>query len=138
MRLADINTAVGILAGIKINKIADKGIKTALLDDYLNLRPLFKKAREDVDEIRTKFQQDWDDEIDAVHALREKRMSTAGHEAYLDAETDANKAIDAVLSAEVAVDITCVPLDDFVNSCGGDELTLEQIAFLQEVGIVAE
>ena len=133
MKLAEVNAIVGILAGMKINRIADKKTKTALLNDYLLLRPLFKKANEDVGEIRIKFQDDWNDELDAVQAFRDKRKPVVGHDAYLEAEEDANKAISDVLSAEVEVDIKSVPMDDFMASCGGEELTFEQIAFLQEI-----
>ena len=136
MRLSDINVAVGILSGIKINRLADKRVKAVLLNDYLALRPSFKRAKEDVEEMRTKFQQDWSDELDAVQALRDKGRPVVGHDAYLVAERDANKAIDDILSAEVDVDIKSVPMDDFINICGGEDLTLEQVAFLQQVGVV--
>lgn len=136
MKLSDINVAVGILSGIKINRLSDKRVKTALLNDYLALRPSFKRAKEDVEELRAKFQQDWSDELDAVQALRDKRRPVVGHDAYLVAERDANKAIDDILSAEVDVDIKSVPMDDFINICGGEDLTLEQVAFLQQVGVV--
>ena len=136
MKLSEVNVIVGILAGMKINRIADKKIKTALLNDYLHLRPHFKKANEDVEEIRRKFQEDWNDELDAVQAFRDKRKPVVGHDAYLEAEKDANKAISDTLSAEVEVDIKSVPMDDFMAACGGEELTFEQIAFLQESGII--
>lgn len=137
MTLSDINVVVGILSGMKINRITDKKTKSALLDDYLLLRPHFKKANEDVGEIRRKFQEDWDDELDVVQSLRENGKPVVGHDEYLDAETDANKAIADTLSAEVEVDIKSVPMDDFMTACGGEELNFEQIAFLQETGIIA-
>lgn len=137
MKLSDVNVIVGILAGMKINRITDKKIKTALLNDYLHLRPLFKKANDDAEEIRKKFQDDWEDELDAVQAFRDKRKPVVGHDAYLDAEKDANKAISDLFSAKVDVDINSVPMDEFMTACGGEELTFEQIAFLQEVGIIA-
>ena len=137
MKLSDVNVIVGILAGMKINRITDKKIKTALLNDYLHLRPLFKKANDDAEEIRRKFQDDWEDELDAVQAFRDKRKPVVGHDAYLDAEKDANKAISDLFSAKVDVDINSVPMDEFMTACGGEELTFEQIAFLQETGIIA-
>lgn len=136
MKLSEVNVIVGILAGMKITRIADKKTKTALLGDYLRLRPLFKRANEDAEEIRRKFREDWDDELDAVQAFRDKRKPVVGHDAYLEAERDANKAISDIFSREVEVDIKPVPMDDFMASCGGEELTLEQVAFLQEAGIV--
>ena len=137
MRLSEVNVIVGILAGMKINRITDKKIKTALLNDYLHLRPLFKKANDDAEEIRKKFQDDWEDELDAVQAFRDKRKPVVGHDAYLDAEKDANKAISDLFSSKVDVDINSVPMDEFMTACGGEELTFEQIAFLQETGIIA-
>ena len=137
MKLSDVNVIVGILAGMKINRITDKKIKTALLNDYLHLRPLFKKANDDAEEIRKKFQDDWEDELDAVQAFRDKRKPVVGHDAYLDAEKDANKAISDLFSDKVDVDINSVPMDEFMTACGGEELTFEQIAFLQETGIIA-
>ena len=136
MKLSEVNVIVGILAGMKINRIADKKIKTALLNDYLALRPHFKKANEDVEEIRRKFQEDWNDELDAVQAFRDKRKPVVGHDAYLEAEKDANKAISDTLAADVEVDIKSVQMDDFMTACGTEELTFEQIAFLQEIGII--
>ena len=137
MKLSDVNVIVGILAGMKINRITDKKIKTALLNDYLHLRPLFKKANDDAEEIRKKFQDDWEDELDAVQAFRDKRKPVVGHDAYLDAEKDANKAISDLFSDKVDVDINSVPMDEFMTACGGEELTFEQIAFLQDTGIIA-
>ena len=89
-----------------------------------------------MEEIRAKFQEDWNDELDAVQAFRDKRKPVVGHDAYLEAERDANKAISDVLSADVEVDIKSAPMDDFMATCGGEELTLEQVAFLQEMGII--
>lgn len=137
MRLSDVNVIVGILAGMKINRIADKRTKSVLMNDYLRLRPLFKKANEDVDEIRRKFQEDWNDELDAVQAFRNKRKPVVGHEEYLEAEEDANNAIAHVLAEDVDVEVKSVPMDEFMTACGGEELTFEQVAFLQEAGIIA-
>jgi hypothetical protein len=137
MKLSEVNVIVGILAGMKINRITDKKTKTALLNDYLHLRPLFKKANDDAEEIRKKFQDDWEDELGAVQAFRDKRKPVVGHDAYLEAEKDANKAISDLFSSSVDVDINSVPMDEFMTSCGGEELTFEQIAFLQDTGIIA-
>ena len=137
MRLSEVNVIVGILAGMKINRIADKKTKTALLNDYIRLRPLFKKANDDAEEIRKKFQDDWEDELDAVQAFRDKRKPVVGHKAYLEAEMDANRAISHLFPAAVDVDINSVPMDEFMTACGGEELTFEQIAFLQDTGIIA-
>ena len=137
MKTQDICNAVGILSGMKLYRIPDKSTRRTLLDDYRNLRPLFKKATEEAQEIRTKFQQDWDDELDAVQAFRDKRKPVVGHDAYLEAEADANKTIADIYAVDAEVDIKAVSMDDFLANCGGEDLTLEQVAFLEEVGIIA-
>ena len=136
MKLATINMLVSILGGIKLNKILDKRVKTTLVNDYLHLRKFVKEGEEERLDLVEKFQADWADELDDVEALRRAGKKVVGHDAYLDAENDANKAISAIFSREVVVGIKPVPIDDFMASCGGEELTLEQLAFLQESGLV--
>jgi len=136
MTIATINMIVGILAGMKLNKISDKKVKTTLVNDYLHLRKHVKETEADRKELVDKFQSDWADELDAVEAFRRENKPVVGHDAYLDAERDANKAISGLFEREVEVDIKSIPMDEFMASCGAEELTLEQLAFLQEVGIV--
>ena len=140
MKLADINVAVGILAGMRLFRIADKKTRTTLVNDYGELRPIFKKASEDAEEIRNKFRQDWDEELDAVQAFRAKGRPVVGHDAYLEAEEGANKAIADLYLAEVEVDIVPVKKDDFFAHCAGvaDDLTMEQFFFLEDCGIIVE
>ena len=136
MKLATINMLVSILGGIKLNKILDKKVKTALVNDYLHLRKFVKEGESERQDLVDKFQADWADELDDVETLRRAGKKVVGHDAYLDAEKDANKAISDIFSSEVEVDIKPVEIDDFMASCAGEELTLEQLAFLQESGLV--
>ena len=136
MTIATINVLVGILAGMKLNKISDKKVKTALVNDYLHLRRFAKEADADRKELVDKFQSDWTDELDEVEAFRRENKPVVGHDSYLEAERDANKAISDLFTKEVEVDIQPVPMNDFMAHCGAEELTLEQLAFLQENGVV--
>lgn len=137
MKIAEINIAVSILAGIKINRITDKRVKACLVNDYLHLRKFVKEAEAERQDLVDKFQQDWADELAEVEAFRRDGKPVVGHDAYLEAERDANKAISDIFSREVEVDIKPVPMDDFTTAIGDEELTLEQLAFLQEVWIIA-
>lgn len=123
-----------ILAGMKINKVVLKGPKQALMMDYLALRKEVKKAEADREEIVRKFQDDWAEELPKVESFRRQGKPVVGHLDYLEAEKDANKAISAVFSQEVDIDLTAVPIDalDAVS----EDITLEQIALLQENGII--
>lgn len=131
-----INALAGLLSGIKINKISDKEVKTTLANDYLHLRRIVKKIEEDRNEIVEKFQQDWADELAAVESFRRDKKPVVGHDAYLEAERDANRAIAALFEEEVETRLKAVPMDAFLDALSEDELTLEQIALLTEGGIV--
>ena len=136
MKLATINMIVGTLSGIKLNKITDKRVKTTLVNDYLHLRKFVREAEIDRQALIDKFQSDWADELPKVEAFRQDGKPVVGHDEYLEAEKDANKAISDIFAREVEVDIESVPMDDFMNACSGEELTIEHLAFLQESGVV--
>ena len=123
-----------ILGGIKINRIEDKEAKAALLKDYLAIRKEARQAEADRDEIIRKFQDDWKDEIPAIGKFRAEGKPVLGHLDYMEAEKDANKAISAVFSQEVDIDLAPVEMDAL--EAVSEDITLEQIAFLQENGII--
>lgn len=137
MKLSIINEAAGVLAGIKLNRITDKRVKEALLADYLKFRRLARQAAEDQQEIITKFQDDWKDELAPVEAFRQEGSPVVGHDAYLEAERDANKAIRDVFLREVDVDVDQVSLEDFLSSVPNEEITFAQVATLQDAGVLA-
>ena len=137
MKLSVANTALAILSGIKINKIADKKVKSALMGDYLALRRAVRPANDEKNEIANKFQSDWRDEFVEVETLRRDRKPIIGHREFLVAEADANKDIFALFEKEVDVETQSVSLDAFQTACKGDDFTLEQIAILEEGGIIS-
>lgn len=136
MKLATINMIVGTLSGIKLNKITDKRVKTTLVNDYLHLRKFVREAEIDRQALIDKFQSDWADELPKVEAFRQDKKPVVGHDEYLEAERDANKAIQDLFSREVDITITPVSFEAFEGV--SDALTLEQAALLQEVGIIRE
>lgn len=136
MTIATINMLVGILAGIKLNKILDKKVKATLLRDYLALRKVAKEADEDKNEIIKKFQDDWREELSEVEAFRREDKPVEGHKEYLDAERDANKAISEILAGEADVELTPIKMDAVAEL--SEDITLEQVAFLQEIGLIEE
>lgn len=136
MKISVANAILGILSGIKINKIADKKVKTTLMNDYLHLRKIVKPAMDDKNEIANKFQSDWREEFVEVETLRREGKPIDGHKAFLDAEADANRAIFDIFDKEVEASPKAVSLDSFLVVCKGDDLTFEQIATLEEGGII--
>ena len=138
MKLSIVDALAGLLGGMKLNRITDKAVKTALVNDYLQLRKFAKNAREETDDFRAKFREDWADEMFTVERLRSEGQPLFGHKEYLDAERDANQTLREIFEKDVDTSVMSVPVEDFVTACGGEELTLEQIAFLQENGILEE
>lgn len=136
LKLHIIDQIAGILAGVKINKIEDKAAKSALMQDYIALRKVLRSAQEDKDEIIRKFQGDWGEELAAVEKYRRENKPVVGHLDYLEAERDVNKAIQDLFGKEVELTLTPVPFDAF--SGVSEDLTLEQLAFLQESGVIEE
>lgn len=136
MKLSVVNTIAGMLSGMKINRISDKDVKATLVNDYLHLRKFAKEADEERNELVEKFQKDWADVMPIIGAMREKNELVIGHDDYLEAEKDANKAIGEIFARDVDAKPKAVPVDAFVAAFGEEELTLEQIAFLQENGLI--
>lgn len=136
MKLSTINALCGIIVDmIDFKKLPDAKARITLYNNYYHLRRFVKQAESDRQEIVNKFQQDWKDELAAVNAFREEKKPVVGHDAYLEAEQDANKAIADIFDAEVDVAIKPVKLEAFMSSYKGEELNFEQIAVLQENGI---
>lgn len=135
LKLYIIDQLAGILqSGVSISKMEDKKAKRDLMDDYIALRKLCKVALEDREEIIRKFQTDWGDELAEVEALR-KTGKVEGHEAYLQAEKDAQEALTDLFAREVEVDIIPVKKEAVADFFVGN---LEQWAVLLDNGIIID
>lgn len=136
MKISKINNIVGILGGIGITKLPDKQVKTTILNDYLYLRKFIRDAEDESAEVSKKFREDWGEEMEAVETMIVKNEPVVGHENYIEAKKDAEKILRDIMDRDVDIEIKSVQMDDFMNACKNENLTLEQIAFLQEVGIL--
>lgn len=136
MKISKINNIVGILGGIGITKLPDKQVKTTILNDYLYLRKFIREAEDESSEVSKKFREDWGEEMDVVETMIAKNEPVIGHAEYVDAKKDAEKILRDIMDRDVDIEIKSIQMDDFMNACKNENLTLEQIAFLQEVGIL--
>jgi len=136
MTIATINAIAQLLSGVKINKIEDKEAKAALLKDYLAIRKVVKDADDAKNELIRKFQEDWAEVLPAVQAFRDRNETVVGYDDYLEAEKDANKAIQDIYAGDVDIDLSPVKMEAIMDF--SEDITLEQIAFLQECGIIEE
>ena len=136
MKLVIANALSALLSGIKINKITDKKTKSILLSDFLNLRKAVKDAEAERQEIIDKFQKDWSDELSEVAKCRADKTPVEGHDEFLEAEKDANSLIAEIFNKDVEVKIEPIALEKFTSYCESEDITFEQIAFLQDFGII--
>ena len=136
IRRSNIKTLANILSGIKINKLLDKDVKLVLIHDYILLRKKSAEIQSSLDEIISKFREDWADEIFDVQKLRGEGNEVKGHDDFLVAEADANSAIANLLDVEEDLDVKAASMEAFVSSFTEDDVTLEYIAFLAENGLV--
>ena len=72
MKLSTINALCGVIQKIDTKEISDAKVRTALYNDYFYLRRFVKQAEADRQEVVSKFQQDWKDELAAVEAFRKE------------------------------------------------------------------
>ena len=136
MKLSTVNQLAGILSGMKINKITDREVKNSLLKTFIEARKIVKDIDAERLEIITKFQSDWMEELKAVENFRIKKVPVIGHQEYLEAEKDANALLDSLFERDVDLKIYPVTMDDFMSFCGSEEITFEQVAFLQDNGVI--
>lgn len=125
MKVQIVNTLVKILGWVKITKVKDKELRTDLLNDYLHLRGFARKAEESKREVVDKFNADW-------------RGEDKNSPEYKEAFDALNEAVGAILSEEVKVDVKPVPVSDFMAIPETDSVTLEQVAFLIEWGVLQD
>ena len=136
MKLSTIDKIAGILSGMKINKIIDKEVKNSLLKTFIEARKIVKDINAERLEIITKFQSDWMEEMKAVEDFRIKKVPVIGHQEYLEAERDANALLDSLLEKDADLNISSVTMDNFMSFCGSEDITFEQVAFLQDNGVI--
>lgn len=138
MKLSNNNAIaiVNILAGMKLNRIADTDVRTNLVWNYVELRRVSKTADDKRTEIVRKFQEDWADEIDDVRNQRAENKPVTGHDSFLESERLANELIATIYNEEVEVSIRPVGMEELVGVLSGDDITFEQVAFLADNGIV--
>lgn len=138
MKYFEIKALVDILAGIKLCKIPDSDVKGGILMNYLTLRKIVKDVEADKQELVMKFQEDWEEERNAVIELRKKKQPVEGHDDYLKAVDETNLILQKMDETDMEVSIKPVKMDKFVASIPGEEINLEQIAILVDCGILEE
>jgi hypothetical protein len=123
MKKNDADRMAGILAGLKLTGIKDKVVRTTLLNDYLALRRIAKELKEEQQELVDKFNQEWGG------ADKEK------NDEYRKALDDVTAMLKSLAEEETDVTLKPVDMDAFMVNVK-EELTFEQIAILQDGGLL--
>ena len=119
MKRNNASAVSGILMGIKINRIPDKGAKIALFGSYLAVHKVTNELIADGGELRKKFHEDWKDEV----------ASPTKSDAYLKAEECANETLRLLGENEVELAITPAPRECLQDpELWGEDDTLGDIA----------
>lgn len=123
MKKNDADRMAGILSGLKLTGIKDKVVRTTLLNDYLALRRIAKELKEEQQELVDKFNQEWGG------ADKEK------NDEYRKALDDVTAMLKSLAEEETDVTLKPVDMDAFMVNVK-EELTFEQIAILQDGGLL--
>ena len=123
MKLSIANSLVAILGGVKFMTAEDKALRESLLNNYLNLREFVRPAEDKRIEIQNKFNADWSGS-DTKSAEFQRAFAAL------------NESVGAIFNKDVEISIASVSLDDFMGVSGAKDLTLEQVAFLIEWGVL--
>lgn len=123
MKKNDADRMAGILSGLKLTGIKDKVVRTTLLNDYLALRRIAKELKEEQQELVDKFNQEWGG------ADKEK------NDEYRKALDDVTAMLKSLAEEECDVTVKPVDMDAFLANVK-EELTFEQIAILQDGGLL--
>ena len=133
-----IHECSAILNEIKITRLQDKELKLKLVHNYLELRKASNALMEDIQAIKSKFQDDWANELREVIVLRKnsEAIDEKKYADYLAAEKDANDALSAINEGETEVDLQPMETDAFVSAMGEDDITLSSIGYLSDMGVL--
>ena len=133
-----IHECSAILNEIKITRLQDKELKLKLVHNYLELRKSSNALMEDIQAIKSKFQEDWANELREVIVLRKnsEAIDEKKYADYLAAEKDANDALSAINEGNTEVDLQPMETDAFVSAMGEDDITLSSIGYLSDMGVL--
>ena len=119
------------LGNIKINKITNKEVRSAVISNHLQMYNIAKQYEEDVKELQKRLFEGKEEEIQKLNELREKFNSetnedvkkdliktiTSEYKDILNLEMEFNNEASRQLNTEVELNLKKVKQDDFVETC---------------------
>lgn len=119
------------LGNIKINKITNKEVRSAVISNHLQMYNIAKQYEEDVKELQKRLFEGKEEEIQKLNELREKFNSetnedikrdliktiTSEYKDILNLEMEFNNEASKQLNVDVELNLKKVKQDDFVETC---------------------
>ena len=119
------------LGNIKINKITNKEVRSAIISNHLQMYNIAKQYEEDVKELQKRLFEGKEEEIQKLNELREKFNSetnedvkrdliktiTSEYKDILNLEMEFNNEASKQLNVDVELNLKKVKQDDFVETC---------------------
>lgn len=119
------------LGNIKINKITNKEVRSAVISNHLQMYNIAKQYEEDVKELQKRLFEGKEEEIQKLNELRDKFNSetnedikrdliktiTSEYKDILNLEMEFNNEASKQLNVDVELNLKKVKQDDFVETC---------------------
>lgn len=119
------------LGNIKINKITNKEVRSAVISNHLQMYNIAKQYEEDIKELQKRLFEGKEEEIQKLNELREKFNSetnedikkdliktiTSEYKDILNLEMEFNNEASKQLNVDVELNLKKVKQDDFVETC---------------------
>lgn len=115
---------------IKLNKVSNKEMRSAIISNHMQMHNIAKQYDEDVKELQKKLFEGKEENIESLNSLREeykkandsrkKEIETTiikDHSDILSLEMEFNNEIVNLLNSEVELNLKKVTQDIFIDSC---------------------
>lgn len=137
------------LSTIKLNKINDKDVRSAVVSNHLQMYSVSKKYEEDVEELRKRVFEGKTEELEELIRLREEFKGESNTEKkskiiakiakdykeILELENSFYKELNSILDEEVQLNLKKVNKESFVDTCAEAEVNITggDLIFLEEL-----
>ena len=131
----------GFISKLKLSKFG-KDVRIALLKDYTSLSPIVKSFEENIDTLRSKMFEDYQEDMQKVQELRDKAKAAKSQEEidklnkeaekysdYFKTEQEFVHLYEEESNKEVSCDIVKIDKESFIDSVieSGEEITIKDI-----------
>ncbi|MGN1155863.1 MAG: hypothetical protein ACI4TK_06775 [Agathobacter sp.] len=149
MKKSKIIAVFRFLSGIKVSKIKDKDVRSAIISNHLQMYKIVEEYESDIKEIQKKLFEGKDEDIKALSDLREKYKNekdeekkkdiigiiTDNYGEILNLEKEMTEALESRLNEEKELNLKKVNRDDFIDAIveAGEDVTTSDLVELTDL-----